>query len=115
MDIDPGFIKLNHRKDRLKTTGTSDTYELLRTENHPNHDSKPRNTTFTRPLSNKKRGSTAHRNQQHHNKSLNSALAPSPTRHTTVKHKVKRLMSTSHHESSRMKTECNEPGLKRVG
>lgn len=107
MDIDPGFIKLNHRKDRLKTTGTSDTYELLRTENHPKHDSKPRNTTFTRPLSNKKRVSTAPRNQQSHIKSLNSALAPSPTRHTTAKHKLKRLMSTSHHEATRVKTESN--------
>lgn len=107
------YTKNNHRKDRLRTIGTTDTYDLNANDTLFNKENKQRNGSALNTLS--KTTIKQHilkKTTKSHNKSLNSNYVHSQVRETTSKVKGKRMMSIHYDEGFRLKTDYSERGRK---
>lgn len=95
------------RKERMRTIGTTDSYDLNPSDSLCNQENKQRNGTHMRSLSKHKRSKKMENTiSYNHNKSLNSAFVRSRVQEATPKCKVKRMMSIT--QNSRIKTEHSD-------
>lgn len=110
--------KNNNRKDRLRTLGTIDTYDLTLSDSLYNQENRPRNgSRHIHPLSKTKpQINTRLTSNKKHNKSINSVFAHSRAKESTPKTKVKTLMGSTYNDGGRLKTDYSDKpaGVKRI-
>ena len=110
MQTSTGFVKLS-RKDRFRTIGTSDTYDINQSDKNITNENRRQNGSIKKKESKSKKESKIWESRRH-NKSLNSVFMHSRSRYrdNTPKIKIKRLMSNAHNDEKglRIKTDYSD-------